>query len=82
MILVDIYIPSLDKNYDFQVDEKVSIKSLILEITDMIENETKSEKNREPEKFMLCSMDQKKILEKYYTLKDCGMKNGSRLMLV
>ena len=40
MILVDIYIPSLDKNYDFQVDENVSIKSLILEITEMIENET------------------------------------------
>nr|WP_296042325.1 EsaB/YukD family protein [uncultured Blautia sp.] len=82
MILVDIYIPSLDKNYDFQVDEKVSIKSLILEITDMIENETKSEKNREPEKFMLCSMDQKKILEKYYTLKECDIRNGSKLLLV
>ena len=24
MILVDIYIPSLDKTYDFQVDEEVS----------------------------------------------------------
>lgn len=82
MILVDIYIPSLDKNYDFQVDENVSIKSLILEITDMIENETKSEKNREPEKFMLCSMDQKKILEKYYTLKECDIRNGSKLLLV
>ena len=82
MILVDIYIPSLDKNYDFQVDENVSIKSLILEITDMIENETKSEKNREPEKFMLCSMDQKKILEKYYTLKEYDIRNGSKLLLV
>lgn len=82
MILVDIYIPSLDKNYDFQVDENVSINSLILEITEMIENETKSEKNREPEKFMLCSMDQKKILEKYYTLKECDIRNGSKLLLV
>lgn len=82
MILVDIYIPSLDKNYDFQVDENVSIKSLILEITEMIENETKSEKNHEPEKFMLCSMDQKKILEKYHTLKKCNIRNGSKLLLV
>ena len=82
MILVDIYIPSLDKNYDFQVDENVSINSLILEITEMIENETKSEKNREPEKFMLCSMDQKKILEKYRTLKECDIRNGSKLLLV
>ena len=82
MILVDIYIPSLDKNYDFQVDENVSINSLILEIREMIENETKSEKNREPEKFMLCSMDQKKILEKYYTLKECDIRNGSKLLLV
>ena len=34
MILVDIYIPSLDKTYDFQVDEDVSIENLTVEITD------------------------------------------------
>lgn len=82
MILVDIYIPSLDKSYDFQVDENVSVENLTMEISEMIGNETKSEKFDENEDFMLCSLDQNKVLKKYNTLKDCGMKNGSRLMLV
>lgn len=82
MILVDIYIPSVDKNYDFQVNENVSVENLTMEISEMIGNETKSGKIRETEDFMLCSLDQNKVLKKYSTLKDCGIKNGSRLMLV
>ena len=82
MILVDIYIPSLDKSYDFQVDENVSVENLTMEISEMIGNETKSGKINKNEDFMLCSLDQNKVLKKYNTLKDCGMKNGSRLMLV
>ena len=82
MILVDIYIPSLDKTYDFQVDEEVSIENLTMEITEMIANETKSGKEAIHESFMLCAMEQKQILKKYATLKECGIKNGSRLLLV
>ena len=41
MILVDIYIPSVDKNYDFQVNENVSVENLTMEISEMIGNETK-----------------------------------------
>lgn len=82
MILVDIYIPSVDRNYDFQVDENVSVKNLIMEISEMIGNETGSGRISDVENFMLCSLDQNKILKRYSTLRDCGMKNGSRLMLV
>lgn len=82
MILVDIYIPSLDKNYDFQVDGTVSVENLTMEISEMIGNETKSGKISGAEDFMLCSLDQNKVLKKYNTLTDCGIKNGSRLMLV
>mgnify|MGYP004457303257 FL=1 len=82
MILVDIYIPSLDKTYDFQVDEDVSIENLTVEITEMIANETKSGKDAIYESFMLCSVEQKQILKKHATLKGCGIKNGSRLLLV
>lgn len=82
MILVDIYIPSLDKTYDFQVDEEVSIESLTLEISEMIANETKSGKGIGEEEFMLCTMEREQILKKNFTLKECGIKNGSRLLLV
>lgn len=82
MILVDIYIPSLDKTYDFQVDENVPVDNLIIEIAEMIGNETKSEKRQTDPSFLLCSMEQEKILEKSVPLKSCGIKNGSKLMLV
>ena len=42
MILVDIYVPSLDKSYDFQVDETVTTEKLIMEIAEMIGNEVKT----------------------------------------
>lgn len=82
MILVDIYIPSLDKTYDFQVDEEVSIENLTLEISEMIANETKSGNGTGGAEFMLCTMENEKILKKSFTLKECGIKNGSRLLLV
>lgn len=82
MILVDIYIPSLDKTYDFQVDEKVSVGSLIIEIAEMIGNETRSKKRPEADEFLLCSTDQGQIIQKSSTLQACGIRNGSTLMLV
>lgn len=82
MILVDIYIPSLDKTYDFQVDENASVQNLILEISEMIGNQTKSGNGISTEKFMLCSMDQDVILKRSSSLNSYGIQNGSRLMLV
>ncbi|MCD8103781.1 MAG: EsaB/YukD family protein [Lachnospiraceae bacterium] len=82
MILTDIYIPSMDQSFDFQVDETVPVNSLIIEIAEMIGNEVKSGKQYRAEEFLLCSMDQGVILKKTETLASSGIKNGSRLMLV
>lgn len=82
MILVDIYIPSVDKSYDFQVDESVTVENLIVEIAEMIGNETKSGRNLPAKSFLLCSMDQELILQKTSSLQSYGIRNGSRLMLV
>ena len=82
MILVDIYVPSLDKTYDFQVDETVQTEKLILEIAEMIGNDMKAEKKIEAEKLLLCSMDQGQILHKNGSLQSYGIRNGSRLLLV
>lgn len=82
MILVDIYIPSLDKVYDFQVDEKVSVENLVVEVAEMIANETRSGRKSEAEQFLLCSVEKGMILPGKSTLQACGMRNGSRLLLV
>ena len=82
MILVDIYVPSLDKSYDFQVDETVTTEKLIMEIAEMIGNEVKTERKLDFEKLLLCSMDQKLIFQKKSPLQAYGIKNGSRILLV
>lgn len=82
MILVDIYVPALDCTYDFQVDENVAIQNLIVEIAEMISNETKSLKKTVEQNFLLCSTEQNKIFKKTCSLHDYGIKNGSKLMLV
>lgn len=82
MILVDIYVPSLDKTYDFHVDETVQAEKLIMEIAEMIGNDMKAEKKIEAEKLLLCSMDQEQILNKHGSLQSYGIRNGSRLLLV
>lgn len=82
MILVDIYIPSLDKTYDFQVDETVPTGILTAELTEMIRNKSRFEYAFSTEEFMLCSMEQEKILQKANSLQSYGIRNGSRLMLV
>lgn len=82
MILVDIYVPALDKVYDFQVDETIQTGKIIMEIAEMISNDVKSEKDFGAGKLLLCSMEQEKILEKNKSLQEYGIKNGFRLLLV
>lgn len=82
MILVDIYVPSLDKIYDFQVDETIQTEKIIMEIAEMISNDVKAESKLEVGKLMLCSMDKEQILQKNLSLQAYGIRNGSRLLLV
>lgn len=82
MILVDIYIPALDKTYDFQVEETVPVEDLVMEITEMVGSETRTKNKLSVEKFLLCSPDRGVIFQKGSTLGSYGIRNGYRLMLV
>lgn len=82
MILVDIYVPSLDKTYDFQVDEKAKVTNVTAEIVEMIGNETRSVKGLSGQDFLLCSMDLEQILSGSSSLQEYGIRNGSKLILV
>lgn len=82
MILVDIYIPSLNRAYDFQVDENAPVENLMREIGEMLGNQTKAGKKPSADSFFLFSMEQEQILQGKASLKACGVKNGTRLILV
>ena len=82
MILVDIYVPSLDATYDFQLDENTPVKDLTAEIGEMLGKKCKAAPDQEGQRFVLCSYAQKAILPAEKTLFMCGIRSGSRLLLV
>lgn len=82
MILVDVYLPSIDDSYDFMLDENVAVEKVIAEISEMVSKKVKSPMLENTGDFMMCSMDKDKILDGNRTLHENGIRDGNRLMLV
>lgn len=82
MILVDVYVASLDETFDFRLDETVKIIDVVREISEMLCIRYKTELNKNIEDFMLCSYEDKKILDSNTNLWTNNIRNGSRLLLV
>lgn len=82
MILVDVYVPSVNSTYNFQLDEEVRIGLLIEEIGEMVCRREHCQLNGKMENLLLCSMDNREIIPKYTTLTKYGVKTGARLMLL
>ena len=82
MILVDVYVPSVDYVYDFQLDEDAPICVIVEEIGELIGQKEHCKIAGNIEKLILCSYKDKRILEKNLTLASCGIKTGDSLILV
>lgn len=82
MIMVDIYVPAVDKDYDFQLDPNVKIATIIEEISEMIAHKEHSEIVGKTEELLLCNRGQNQILPNESTLGACGISNGSNLLLI
>lgn len=81
MILVDLQVVSLDRHYQFSLDETKSVLELITEIKDILCQKEKCEMLGEDDDLMLCSVTQSSILKKNRTLSDQGVRSAERLML-
>lgn len=82
MILVDIYVPSVDQSYDFRLDQNTTIASVIDEITELIVQKEKSSASVNPEELVLCSREYETVLPPTSTLAQCGITTGAGLILV
>ncbi len=82
MILVDIYVPSVDNTYDFQLDENAYIYAIIEEIGELIGQKERSQIVGNIENLILCVKKDRKILPKDSTLAACGIQTGNSLILV
>ncbi|MDO5415636.1 MAG: EsaB/YukD family protein [Lachnospiraceae bacterium] len=82
MIMVDVTVPSIGRQYNFSLEEQASISMLIAEIAEVICQKEGCQLAGSTEKLNLCSYDQKKILSPGASLSQYGITNGSRLLLV
>lgn len=82
MILVDVYVPSLDNTYDFMLDENTEIDKVILEITEMINKKINSKSQNKLNEFLLYWLDNKCVLDTKRTLQNSGVIDGCKLMLL
>ena len=82
MILTDIYIPAIDGNYDFMLDENAQLTQLIAEISEMISKKVNEAKLEQIGEFVLYSMDTGSMLDLRISLYGNGIRDGSRLLLV
>lgn len=82
MVLVDIYVPSIDKTYDFQLNDAVQIEDLIDEISEMIGNKEQTEIVGDVSKLQLYDKRNEHILSKKASLSEYGIKNGDNLIFI
>lgn len=82
MISVDIYVPSLDQKYDFHLDENTKIRVIIEEIIEMVEQKECTVLSGNTKALLLCDHLRHLALPKDETLCNCGIFNGSSLLLV
>ena len=82
MILVDIYVPSVDKVYDFQLNENTSISTVIDELSEMVGQKERSPLYGSSSELILCDKSSGQIIHRNGTLSSSGITTGSTLILV
>lgn len=82
MILVDIYVPSVDKIYDFHLEESAKVKVVLDEIVEMISQIEHTTLFGNPADLSLCDRMARRSLPPEATLEACGIHTGSSMILI
>lgn len=82
MILVDVFVPSVEQQFDFSLNETVLISHVIEEISALVAQREQCELQGDSEQLLLCDAQTASILPKNKTLQQCEIQNGGRLILV
>lgn len=82
MILVDVYVPVYEKNYDMEIDEDLSISMVIEEMANIICQKEISKLRGRAEELCLCDLQKEQILSPESCLRDYEIGSGGHLMLL
>jgi hypothetical protein len=82
MLHVDIYLPTLEKDYEFNVNEHVRIRVLIDEIASILSTKEQLAFCPDTSGLNLCDATGGVFLPDEKTLYQCRVRPGSRLILL
>ena len=82
MIIVDIEVPSIERKYQFSVEEQVSVDNLIAELVEIICQKEQCVLKGNGSDLCLCSGESRRILNRKETLAGQGITNADWLLLV
>lgn len=80
-ILVEIYVPTMEEKYDVFIPINKTIETVLILLNKAISDITNGKyiyKNTS----MLCNKDNGQVYELNKLVKDVGLKNGSKLLLI
>lgn len=82
MVIVDIFVPSLDKTYNFMLDENSKVEMLMVEVIEMIDNREGLISSYAEGNFALCDRDKETVLDPDKKLGEQGIETSANLVLV
>ncbi len=82
MIMVEISVPALDKEYDFQLDDYAPVSMLTEEIAEMVCHREQSSLVGQEKDMVLCHFESRRILPEERNLHSLGVKTGDKLLLL
>ena len=82
MIAVDVYVPAMNKTFDFNLNEDAAIGAVVQELAGMICRKERWPEATEPGKLLLACPALGAVLQADQTLRQSGVKTGYRLTLV
>ena len=82
MLHVEVFIPTLQKEYEFSLNEHIRIAGLIDEIVSVISLKEQKKWENEGQNMILCDASHGSVLPREKTLHQLRIRSGSRLILL
>lgn len=82
MIIVEIFVPSIDRTYEFKLNEDIAASVIIEEITSVICQKEQCEVKGERSDLILVLSDKHQIVSMNLSLYENGVQSGDKLMLL
>lgn len=81
MIQVEVYVPAIDRSFEFEINEHATIESIIEGLASMVAAQA-GRSWEDSSQLMLCYNEAGTILPTRKTAYQCSIRPGSRLILL